>query len=96
MCKDGGSAKAGGYGRPKQIVVQALIGTRGKAQRRKTKRSNAGSTYVSGDAEVTVEIDGTLSFPPAKPIAAVVKIGIAPEDYRACFVFAAGWPRPPI
>ena len=54
MCEDGGFAKAGSYGRPKQIVVQALISTRGKAQRRKTKWSNARATYVSGDAQVAL------------------------------------------
>ena len=79
-------AKVGGYGRAKQIIVKALIGTRRKAQRRKTKWSNAGATYVGGDAKVAVEIESTLSFPPAKPVAAVAKIGIAAEDCRACFV----------
>src|ERR1041385_6729790 len=92
MCEDGGFAKAGSYGRPKQIVVQTLISTRGKAQRRKTKWSNARPAYVSGDTQVTVEIEGTLSFPPSKSIAIVAKVGIATEDYRACFFFAAGWP----
>src|ERR1700693_24745 len=93
MCEDSGPAQGGGYGRPKHIVAQALIGPCRKAQRRKTKWSNAGATYVGGDAEVTVEIESTLSFPPAKPIVAVAKIGIATEDGRACFDLTAGWPR---
>ena len=93
MCEDSGPAQVSGYSRPEQIVVQALIGTRRKTQRRKTKWSDASSTYIGGYTDVMVEIESTLSFPPAKPIAAVAKIGIATEDCRACFDLAAGWPR---
>ena len=84
--------QAGGYGRPKQIVVQVLISTRRKAQRRKGEWSKARTTYVGGDTEVAIEIESTLSFPPVETIAVVAKIGISTEDCRACFVLTAGWP----
>ena len=89
MCEDGGSAQTGGYGRPQQIVVQMLIGTRRKAQRRKREWSKAGTTYVGGDTEVAIEIESTLSFPPVKAVVVIAKIGIATEDCRSCFVFTS-------
>src|ERR1700681_4934208 len=95
MCEDGGSAKIGGYGRPKQIVVQMLIGTRRKTQSRNGEWSKAGTTYVGGDTEVAIEIESTLSFPPGEAVGVIAKIGIATEDCRSCLVFSPGWPSSP-
>src|SRR2546425_12758501 len=92
MCKDGAPAKVSGYGRAEQIIVEVLIDAGRKARNREREWSKAGATHVSCDTEVAVEIESTLSFPPAETIVAITKVGISAKDCRACCVLTAGRP----